>query len=241
MALTYTTLSSAIDEYTGNESWGRTVAQKDNIIRLAENRINNDIQVANFNTKAVTGDLVDKTDSVALTGTGPGESAGNVTGPISPLYFKIRAGTLAAPVTENDWKFLLLKDYNFLQEYAPVTDDTTDGTPNYYSFYNDTGNSLLATLGIAPRTDGEYEYEILYLFQPTSIVADTDGTWLSTHAEAALLYGCLVEAYTFMKGEAELIQLYDAKYKEALQSVVNMQGGFFRNSTYRERASVGAV
>ena len=79
------------------------------------------------------------------------------------------------------------------------------------------------------------------MFQPVSIVTDTGGTWLSTHAEAALLYGCLVEAYTFMKGEAELIQLYDAKYKEALQSVVNIQGGFFRNSTYRDRAVVGAV
>ena len=107
MAFTYTPLSSSIDEYTANESWGRTTAQKDNIIRLAENRINNDIQVANFNTKVATGDLSDQTDSVALSGTGPGAGATNVTAPISPLYFKIRAGTTGAPTTTNDWKFLL--------------------------------------------------------------------------------------------------------------------------------------
>jgi hypothetical protein len=241
MALSYNNLTNAIDEYTANTTWGRTTTQKDNIIRLAENRINNDIQVANFNTKVATGNIGDQANSVALPDTGPGVSATNVTAPISPLYFKIRAGTTGSPVTTNNWEFLLLKDYNFLQEYAPVTDNSTDGTPKYYSFYNDTGNDLLATFGIAPRSDAAYEYEILYLFQPVSIVSDTSGTWLSTHAESALLYGCLVEAYTFMKGEAELIQLYDAKYKEALQSVVNIQGGTFRNSTYRDRSIVGAV
>ena len=153
--------------------------------------------------------------------------------------------------SSNAWEFLLLKDYNFLQEYSPT--DTVQSIPRYYSFYNDTsvavagdvgdnpGTGNSSTFSFSPSADTSYGFEILYLFQPTSIVTLTAGTWLSTHAEAALLYGCLVEAYTFMKGETELIQLYDVKYKEALRSVVNMQGGFFRNSTYRDRAVMGAA
>jgi hypothetical protein len=240
MAFTYSTLTSAIDDYTQNAgNWG---SQIDTIIRQAEERINLAVQIANYNTKTESGVTTDKQSAVVIASTGPGVAEANVTSPVSPLYFKIRSGSTAvASDSTSPFQFLLLKDYNFLQEYAPITDDTTDGAPKYYSFYNDTSNSGLATFAFAPRTDGVYAYEILYYFKPSSIVTDTSGTWLGTHGESALLYACLVEAYTFMKGEADLIQLYDTKFKEGLQLLVNSQRGEFRNATYRDQASRGAA
>ena len=241
MAFTYTTLKLAVQDYTQNTNWG-TSGQFDVIVQQAEERINLAVNVTNYNTKSVDGALSDQTSNVVISGSGPGVAEGNVTSPITPLYMKIRAGS-ATGDSETPWQYLLLKDYNFLQEYAPVTHDTTDGTPKYYSFYNDTTNSGLATFAFAPRTDGNYTYEILYLFQPPSVTLPdyNSGTWLSTHGSSALLYGCLVEAYTFMKGEPDLIQLYDAKFKEALQVLIASQGGSFRNATYRDQALRGAA
>lgn len=230
MALTLATLKSSMDMYLENDSWG-TTDQQNTIIQQAEERINQTIQVANYNTKTDAADLADGDTTATLI-------ADSDTAPIGALYFKIRAG---ADVTTNAWSYLLLKDYNFLQEYAPVDDSTVRGTPVYYSFYNDVSDSNKATFAIAPISDGAYDYEILYWFEPTSLVTDTGGTWLSTHGESALLYGCLVEAYTFLKGEADLTQVYHGRYQEALQGLVLSQRGAFRNSTYRERASVGAV
>ena len=219
MAMTYANLTASIQEYAQNDSWGTTV-QTDTIIRQAEERINQTIQIANYNTKSTTSTFAADVKSVPI--------ADSDTAPIGPLYFKIRSGA-----STNPWSFLLLKDYNFLQEYAPV--DSVTGTPKYYSFYNDTSDSNKPTFAFSPIADGTYTYEILYWFQPASIVTDTTGTWLSTHGETALLYGCLLEAYTFMKGEPDLMQLYDARYKEALQTLVASQTGSFKNSTYRDR------
>jgi hypothetical protein len=138
------------------------------------------------------------------------------------------------------WLYLLMKDYNFLQEYAPI--ETATGTPKYYSFYNDAQDdtpSNAGTFAFAPFSSGAFSYEILYFFEPASLVtvdaasADTK-TWLSTHGSNALLYACLVESYTFMKGEADLMQAYDMKFKEALQTLVMVEQGNYR-TTYRNR------
>jgi len=239
MAFTLATLKTAIQDYTQNDET-TFVNNLDVMIKQAEDRINLAIQVANYNTKVNTGKTADRDSSVVIASTGPGVALSNKTSPVSPLYFKIREGD---GTTTNPWQFLLLKDYNFLQEYAPISDNTTDGTPKYYSFYNDTsvaqeapavGTDGLATFPFAPIADGVYDYEILYLFRPPSLVTYSSGTWLSTHGESALLYGCLVEAYTFMKGEQDLLQLYDTRFKEALQLLVMSQQGSFRNSTYRD-------
>jgi hypothetical protein len=229
MAFTLATLKTAIQDFVQNDET-TFASQLDNIIRQVEERINYAVRIQNYNTKVTTGDLADQDASVVISGTGPGVAEGNVTSPIAPLYFKIREG---ADVTTNAWQFLLLKDYNFLQEYAPVTDDTTDGTPKYYSFYNDVGNDGLATFSFSPRVDAAYDYEILYFFNPTSLVTDTSGTWLSTHGESALLYGCLLESYKFMKGDAELLALYDQRFKESLKILINGTSGQYRTDLYR--------
>ena len=230
MAFTLATLKTSIQDYTQNDET-TFVDNLDVMIKQAEERINLAIQVANYNTKVNTGQTADHDSSVVIASTGPGVALSNETSPVSPLYFKIREGN---GTTTNPWQFLLLKDYNFLQEYAPISDNTTDGTPKYYSFYNDTSSDGLATFPFGPTADGIYDYEILYMFRPPSLITDSSGTWLSTHGESALLYGCLVEAYTFMKGEADLLQLYDTRFKEGLQLLVMSQQGSFRNSTYRD-------
>ena len=232
MSFTLATLKTAIQDYTQNDET-TFVDNLDVMIKQAEDRIDLAIQVANYNTKVNTGQTEDRDSSVVIAGTGPGVALSNETSPVSPLYFKVREGN---GTTTNPWQFLLLKDYNFLQEYAPISNIATDGTPKYYSFYNDASSDGLATFPFGPTADGVYDYEILYLFRPPSLITDSSGTWLSTHGGSALLYGCLVEAYTFMKGEADLLQLYDNRFKEGLQLLVMSQQGSFRNSTYRDNS-----
>lgn len=146
--------------------------------------------------------------------------------------------TIGQPDTA--WSYLLMKDYNFLSEYAPI--ETSTGTPKYYSFYNDAQDatpSNRGTFAFAPFSSGSFDYEILYFFEPASLVTvaaldPANETWLSTHGSNALLYACLVEAYVFLKGEADLMQLYDTKFKEALQTLVMVEQGNYR-TTYRNR------
>ena len=237
MAFTLATLKSSIDMYMQNDNWG-TTDQLETIIQQAEERINQIVQIANYNTTVVSGNI-DQNAFTATAGVNFVKVADSAVAPLSPLYFKIRDGSSQ---TSNAWSFLLLKDYNFLQEYAPK--DSSTGTPSYYSFYYDVSESDESVFNFAPYLSAgsnSKDYEILYWFQPTSIVTDDTGTWLSNHGESALLYGCLVEAYTFLKGSADMIQVYDARYKEALQALVSSQQGAFRNSSYRDRAMYGAV
>lgn len=224
-AFTLTTLSAAIDEWLENDFWGDTSQdQKNNIIVLAEEKINSTVSIASYNTGTVDGDIAQGDKLI-------GVIADSVTSPLSPLYLKVRLGD---GVTTNPWNFLLLKDLNFLQEYAPV--DNSQGYPKYYSFYNDVGNSNQVTVNFSPIADAAYDYEFNYYFEPTSLTAvPTDNTtWLSTHAKNALLYGCLVQAYIFMKGDPNLIQTYEMKFMEALKALVVMQGGTFRDPSFND-------
>ena len=225
-AFTLTTLSAAIDEWLENDFWGDT-SQKNNIIVLAEEKINSTVVIAGYNTDTASSNFVAGANSIT-------PIADTVTGPISPSYLKIRSQS--GTESDNPWKFLLLKDFNFLQEYAPVNNTASRSEPKYYSFYNDVDNSNQVTVNLAPYSDGTYSYELNYYFEPTSITAvpADNTTWLSTHAKNALLYGCLVQAYIFMKGDPNLIQTYEMKFMEALKALVVMQGGTFRDTSYND-------
>jgi len=226
-AFTLATLRTSIDEWLENTAWG-TSSQRDTIIVLAEEKINSIVRVAGYNTDTVTSTFAIGANSISVI-------ADSVTGPLSPLYLKIRSN--AETPADNAWKFLLLKDYNFLQEYAPVDNTDSRSEPKYYSFYNDVDNSNQVTTNFAPYADAEYGYEFNYLFEPASITTgDVDGTttWLSTHAKNALLYGCITQAYIFMKGDQALIQVYQGKFMEALQTLVVSQGGTFRDSSFND-------
>jgi len=111
---------------------------------------------------------------------------------------------------EGDKEFLLFKDVNFIQDYNPDATDT--GAPRYYAVF-DINNFI-----IAPTPDSNYSVELHYYYRPESLTAGADSgtTWLSENATMAMLYGSLIEAYTFMKGEQDLVANYNQRFVEAL-------------------------
>ncbi len=115
----------------------------------------------------------------------------------------------------SDKEFLLFKDVNFVQSFNP--DPATTGVPRYYAQF-DVGNFILG-----PTPNSNYAVDIHYFYRPASLTAGAGSgtTWLSTNASVALLYGSLIEAYTFMKGEADLVQNYTQRFTEALSRVKN--------------------
>ena len=113
-----------------------------------------------------------------------------------------------------------------LQDYTP--DPATTGTPKYYADWDE------ATFLLAPTPASVYTFELHYLYRPLSITETGDGTsWLGTNAELALLYGSLVEAYTFLKGEADLLGLYNQRFQESLQWLKNLGEGLQTRDQYR--------
>lgn len=135
-----------------------------------------------------------------------------------------------APVT-GEYSYLLNKDVNFLRQAYPNPTDT--GSPRYYAIFGpQSGNPDELTFMLAPTPDNAYSVELHYFYYPESIV--TAGTsWLGDNFDPVLLYGTLIEAYTFMKGETDLLQLYDAKYKEALNLAIRLGDGLERRDSYR--------
>lgn len=120
--------------------------------------------------------------------------------------------------------FLLNKDAEFLQEYNP---SGATGVPKYYALF-DVDNFILA-----PVPASSYVAELHYYYKPPSIV-DAGTSWLGTNAEQAMLYGCLCEAYVFMKGEDNLQQLYTARFGEAITRLKNFGEGRENADAYRD-------
>ena len=122
--------------------------------------------------------------------------------------------------------YLLNKDVEFIRESYPPPD--TLGTPAYYAIFDNT------TFILGPTPDAGYNMELHYYGYPTSIVDAASGTtWLGNNFDSVLLYGSLLEAYTFMKGEADVIQNYMARYNEALAQLKQLGEGKNRQDTYR--------
>tara|TARA_R100000234_G_C4911618_1_gene140142 strand:+ start:88 stop:477 length:390 start_codon:yes stop_codon:yes gene_type:complete len=120
----------------------------------------------------------------------------------------------------------LYKQVTFLQDYHP--NPSTTGTPKYYADWDD--NTFL----LAPTPDSNYTMELHYMYRPVSITTSEDGTsWLGKNAELGLLYGSLVEAYTFMKGEPDLLTFYNNRFMESLQWLKNLGEGLQTRDQYR--------
>tara|TARA_R100001224_G_scaffold90449_1_gene59543 strand:- start:102 stop:746 length:645 start_codon:yes stop_codon:yes gene_type:complete len=205
MAYTFTTLKTAIQDYTQNTET-TFVSQLSRFILNAEERILKESQLDVFrkNASGVT-------------------TSGNKY--LSKPNDFLAQNSLSV-VSSSENKFLLYKQVTFLQDYNP--NPTTTGLPLYYADWDED------TFLLSPTPDADYEVELHYLFRPVSITASGDGTsYLGTNAELALLYGSLVEAYTFMKGEADLLQLYNARFQESLQWIKNLGEGLQTRDQYR--------
>ena len=127
------------------------------------------------------------------------------------------------PVT-GEYEYLLNKDVNYIRQAYPSPTDT--GKPTHYAFFDQ--NSYI----LGPTPDLAYEMELHYFYYPQSIV--TAGTsWLGNNFSSVLLYGALLEAYTFMKGEKDVIDTYKARYDEAMALLMQLGEGKNRQDMYR--------
>mgnify|MGYP001308739739 FL=1 len=128
----------------------------------------------------------------------------------------------------NNKVFLLQKDVNFVQEYNP--NGSTTGQPVYYALF-DVDNFI-----IAPTPDASYSSELHYFYRPASLTAggDSGTTWISTNAPNTILYASLVEAYTYMKGEPDLLTLYNNRFTESLQRLKDLAEARENSDAYRD-------
>ena len=141
--------------------------------------------------------------------------------------------SLAVVDPVNGYEYLLNKDVNFIRQAYPKPTDT--GLPKYYALFGPaTANSNELTFILGPTPNASYSAELHYFYYPESITTVSTGTtWLGDNFDSVLLYGSLVEAYTYMKGEADLITLYNTKYNEALALAKRLGDGMERQDAYR--------
>ena len=227
--MNYTTLYNTIQSYTENQfpdvylADGSTVSPQTQIntfITQAEQRIYNTVQFPSLR-KNVTG--VTSTGNKYLS---------------CPADF-LASYSLAVIDAVGAYEYLLNKDVNFIRQAYPTPADTA--IPKYYALFGPTTtndptpvitNELSFILG--PTPDSTYTVELHYYYYPESITTAASGqTWLGDNFDTVLLYGSLVEAYTFMKGEVDVIAGYDMKYKEALALAKRLGDGMERQDAYR--------
>ena len=207
MAFTFTTLKSAMQDYLQNTET-TFVNDLATIIVQAENRILKSVQLPDFR-KNTTGTMT--SDNAYLS---------------TPTDFM---APYSLALDNSGYEFLLFKDVNFIREAYPVS--STTATPKYYALFDD--DSFI----LGPTPNSNYSVELHYFYKPTSITTYGDGTsWLGDNAETVLLYGCLVEGYTFMKGEPDLLAVYEKQYQDALMNLKSLGEGYSTTDSYRSGA-----
>ena len=164
----------------------------------------------------------------------------NVTGTLStnnkylscPTDF-LAVYSMAVVNTDGSYSFLLNKDVNFIRESYPIPTDT--GVPAYYALFGPVStNEAELTFILGPTPDSTYTMELHYFYYPESITTTASGTtWIGDNIDSVLLYGSLVEGYTFMKGEADMIGLYEKKYQDAMMLAKRLGDGMERMDAYR--------
>ena len=215
--MNYTQLSNAIQAYTENVS-SDFVAQIPVFVTQAEQRIFNTVQFPALR-RNVTGFTSQNNKYLAC----PGDF--------------LSVFSMAAIDNTGTYTYLLDKDVNFIrQSYPNPTTDT--GIPRYYALFGPTVNVSAITdeltFIVGPVPDVSYTVILHYYYYPESITTAADGrTWLGDNFDTVLFYGSLVEAYTYMKGEQDMMQLYNQKYMEALQLAKRLGDGLERSDAYR--------
>jgi len=152
--------------------------------------------------------------------------------------------SLAVIASTGTYEFLLNKDVNYIRAAYPNPADR--GTPRNYALFGPAivGNAITDELVflLGPTPDITYTMELHFYYYPESITVAADGrTWLGDNFDSVLLYGSLVEAYTYMKGEADMMALYEGKYKEALALAKRLGDGMERKDAYRSGQYVQPV
>jgi hypothetical protein len=214
--MNYTALSNAIQAYTENTE-ADFVTNIPVFVQQAEQRIYNSVQFPSIR-KNMTG--VVSTTSTYLS---------------APDDY-LATYSLAVIDADGNYEYLLNKDVNFIRQAYPKATDT--GLPRYYALFGPTvsGSTITdeLTFILGPKPDANYTVELHYYYYPESITVAADGrTWLGDNFDSVLLYASLVEAYTYMKGETDMMQLYNQKFMEALALAKRLGDGMERQDAYR--------
>lgn len=214
--MNYAQLSAAIVAYTENTS-SDFAAQIPVFVKQTEQRVYNTVQIA-YLRKNVTGVMSNGNKYLA-----------------APDDF-LSAYSLAVIDGDGNYTYLQNKDVNFIRQVYPSP--TTGGLPKYYAIFGPTTTSGGAitnelTFILGPTPNANYQAELHYYYYPTSIV-DSGTSWLGDNFDSVLLYGSLVEAYTYMKGEPDLLAFYNQKYAEALSLLKNLGDAKQRGDAYRD-------
>ena len=214
--MNYAALSAAIQAYTENTETD-FVANIPVFVQQAEQRIYNSVQFPSIR-KNMTG--VVSTTSTYLS---------------APDDY-LASYSLAVIDASGNYEYLLNKDVNFIRQAYPSASDV--GLPRYYALFGPTvsGSTITdeLTFILGPKPDANYTVELHYYYYPESITVAADGrTWLGDNFDSVLLYGSLVEAYTYMKGEPDMMALYNQKFMEALALAKRLGDGMERQDAYR--------
>jgi hypothetical protein len=202
--MNYAELVAEIQNYTENTF---TTTDINTFITQAEQRIYNTVQLPALR-KNVTGSLSANNKYLAM-----------------PTDW-LATFSLAVFGADNEYKYLLNKDVNFIRQSFPDTDSAFYGEPQYYAVFN--ASSFI----VGPTPDINYSAELHYFYYPTSItVAGT--SWLGDNFSSTLLYGSLLEAYTYMKGEKDVLDNYRSRYDEAMLLLKQLGDGKDRQDAYR--------
>jgi hypothetical protein len=219
--MNYTQLVSQINAYTenqfGNDSTGSP--EVNTFIKQAELRVYNTVQFPSLR-KNVTG--ITQVNNKYLS---------------APTDF-LAVYSIAAVDDDSNYQYLLNKDVNFIRAAYPNATDS--GFPEYYALFGPTTtNAATPTITtelsfiLGPTPDAQYTVELHYYYYPESIVTATN-TWLSDNFDAVLLYGSLLEAYTYMKGEQDVLAQYQKRYDDALMMAKRLGDGMERGDAYRD-------
>ena len=204
--MNYSQLVAQIQDYTENQF---TTTVINTFITQAEQRIYNTVQLPALR-KNVTGTT----------------TSGN-------KYLAIPAGwlatfSLAVINADNEYLYLLNKDVNFIRQSFPDTDSDFYGVPEYYAVFDQN------TFILGPTPNANYDVELHYFYYPESITTVSGGTtWLGDNFSSVLLYGSLLEAYTYMKGEKDVLDNYRTRYDEAMLLLKQLADGKDRQDAYR--------
>jgi hypothetical protein len=229
--MNYSELVTAIQSYTENQfpdvyladgSVETSTTQINRLIEQAEQRIYNTVQFPSIR----------KNQYSAITANNKYISLPNDF--LSVYSLALVTGVTGSDLNTGTFEYLLNKDVNFIRQAYPTPNST--GEPKYYALFGPTvsGSTITNELSIilGPTPDALYYVELHYYYYPESITTAVT-TWLGDNFDSVLLYGSLVEAYTYMKGEQDLIMLYDTKYKEALTLAKRLGDGMERQDAYR--------
>lgn len=204
--MTYDELVTNIRNYTEVDSNVFSNSVIDTFILMAENRILRDIDLDVFKVEATAN-----------------MTSGNrfLTAPSDILTHRYIMATL-----NGDQTFLEFRDTSFMKEYWP--DYTQTGTPKYYSVWDQN------TFYIAPTPDANYAVQLGYIYKPQQLSSSNPTTWVSTDAPEALLYACLIQAYSYTKGPTDMLQYFENSYKQAIQGLGIEQQGRRRRDEFRD-------